>query len=299
MELRQLKYFVKTAHALNFSEAARQLYISQSTLSQQIRQLENELSCELFVRDSHKVTLTEFGERLLPLASKCMYDADNCVMEIANLKNMNVGTLNIGVTFTFSKIMWYTMKEFLYAFKGVKLNVVYTNTQTLKKMLRKHEIDFALAYKSEDDTEDFDSYELFSTQLCAVLPKGHALAERKSLSLTELQGFPIAMPSQGVQGRKWIDRELHANPDIKLNVRIEISDANVLCNLVEQGERLVTILSKVSVAGHNGLVAIPLEIPNNEMYGCVHMLKDVYNKHTAQVFIKMLRESPVVMMMKL
>ena len=298
MELRQLKYFVKTAYALNFSEAARQLFISQSTLSQQIRQLENELSCELFVRDSHKVALTECGEKLLPLARRCMRDADDCVMEIANVKNLNIGTLNIGVTYTFSKIMWYTMKEYLYAYKGVKLNVTYTNTQTLKKMLRKHEIDFALAYRSEDDTEDFESYELFTTQLCAILPKGHALAGRKSLSLTDLQGFPIAMPSQGVQGRKWIDRELHANPDIKLNVRIEISDANVLCNLVEQGDRLVTILSKVSITGHNGLVAIPLDIPDNEMHGCVHMLKDEYYKHTAQTFVKMLCESPVVMMMK-
>ena len=298
MELRQLKYFVKTAHALNFSEAARQLYISQSTLSQQIRQLENELSCELFVRDSHKVMLTEYGEKLLPLASRCMRDADDCVMEIANIKNMNIGTLNVGVTYTFSKIMWHTMREYLYAFKGVKLNVTYTNTQTLKRMLRKHEIDFALAYKSEDDTDDFESYELFTTQLCAILPKGHVLAGRKSLSVADLQGFPIALPSQAVQGRRWIDRELHANPDIKLNVRIEISDANVLCNLVEQGERLVTILSKVSITGHSGLVAIPLAIPDNIMRGCVHVLKDEYYKHTAQTFVDMLRESPVVMMMK-
>ena len=64
MELRQLRYFVKTAETLNFSEAARLLYVTQSTLSQQIRQLEQELDTMLFVRDSHNVTLTDSGERL-------------------------------------------------------------------------------------------------------------------------------------------------------------------------------------------------------------------------------------------
>ena len=65
MELRQLKYFVKTAETLNFSEAARALFITQSTLSQQIRCLEQELGVELLQRDSHSVALTESGEHLL------------------------------------------------------------------------------------------------------------------------------------------------------------------------------------------------------------------------------------------
>ena len=63
MELRQLKYFVKTAETLNFSEAAKALSVTQSTLSQQIRQLEQEIDTVLFVRDSHSVQLTESGER--------------------------------------------------------------------------------------------------------------------------------------------------------------------------------------------------------------------------------------------
>lgn len=66
MELRQLKYFAKVAETLNFSEAPKALYITQSTLSQQIKQLENELDTPLLIRSSHKVTLTEAGELILP-----------------------------------------------------------------------------------------------------------------------------------------------------------------------------------------------------------------------------------------
>ena len=72
MELRQLRYFVKAAETLNFSEAAKGLYITQSTLSQQIRQLETELDVQLFQRNSHEVTLTEAGAELLPYAKETL-----------------------------------------------------------------------------------------------------------------------------------------------------------------------------------------------------------------------------------
>ena len=87
MELRQLKYFVKTAETLNFSEAAKTLFVTQSTLSQQIRQLEQEIDTVLFVRDSHSVQLTESGERLLPLAEKTLKDATSCLDMVRDLKN--------------------------------------------------------------------------------------------------------------------------------------------------------------------------------------------------------------------
>ena len=68
MELRQLKYFLKVAETLNFSSASKELFITQSTLSQQIIQLERELDQKLFQRNSHEVMLTEAGHTLLPLA---------------------------------------------------------------------------------------------------------------------------------------------------------------------------------------------------------------------------------------
>ena len=64
MEIRQLKYFLKVAETLNFSEASRKLYITQSTLSQQISHLEQEIGLPLFERNSHEVYLTEAGKEL-------------------------------------------------------------------------------------------------------------------------------------------------------------------------------------------------------------------------------------------
>ncbi len=75
MELRQLRYFIKVAERLNVSEAAKDLCITQSTLSQQIRQLENELGVQLFDRTSRGVELTEIGIEMLPYAAKTVQDA--------------------------------------------------------------------------------------------------------------------------------------------------------------------------------------------------------------------------------
>ncbi len=77
MELRQLKYFVKVAELLSFSKAAKVLYITQSTLSQQIKQLEDELDMALLYRNNHKVSLTEAGEAFLEGAKKTLAEAED------------------------------------------------------------------------------------------------------------------------------------------------------------------------------------------------------------------------------
>ena len=94
MELRQLKYFVKSAEYLNFSVAAKHLFITQSTLSQQIKQLEYELGFELFLRNSRHIQLTEAGEEFLPFARKTILDAEDAVQRLHDLQHVKVGTLS-------------------------------------------------------------------------------------------------------------------------------------------------------------------------------------------------------------
>ena len=85
MELRQLKYFVAVARTLSFSEAARQLYVTQGTLSQQIMLLEDELGSLLFERTSHKVALTEPGMVLFPLAKNIIQQVEQCKLQVGDL----------------------------------------------------------------------------------------------------------------------------------------------------------------------------------------------------------------------
>ena len=288
MELRQLKYFVKTAETLNFSEAARLLYVTQSTLSQQIRQLEQELGTALFFRDSHSVSLTESGEQLLPLAKRTLQDAAACQDRIKDLQQMLSGSLNIGITYTFAPLLTETVMEFLKIYPGVKLNIFYKTMEELMDMLEKRELDFVLAFKPSRVYPGVESHVLFDNCLSIIVNRNHPLAEKTSVTLQDIMPYSIAMPSKGLQARNTFDK-MFPGASESLKIRVELNDANVLLDLV-RGCNLITLLSS-AVLQSKEMKAIPIEVPHNIMEGCVHTLHKSYHKRAAEEFIKLLRES--------
>lgn len=180
MEIRQLKYFLKVAETLNFSEASRKLYITQSTLSQQISHLEQEIGLPLFERNSHEVYLTEAGKELRPYAQNAVNSAEACVDHMNDLKEMLTGELNIGVTFSFSNIMAETLIAFLHAYPHVKLNIQYRTMQELMDGLKKRELDLVLAFKPLKNEKAVDSRAIFSNRLAAIVNVNHPLARLSS-----------------------------------------------------------------------------------------------------------------------
>ncbi len=288
MEIRQLKYFVRMAQTLNFSEAARSLYVSQSTLSQQIKSLEDELGTTLFQRDSHSASITESGAMLLPLAIQTIQDAEACKAQVNDLKEMLTGELNIGVTYSFSHILTQTIKNFVREYPGVKLNIFYRNMGELMEALRHREVDLVLAFKPDQPYNEIESSNLFGDSLSVIMRKDHPLAGRKSISLEQLGHYRLAIPAKGLQARNALEENICIERS-DLNVCLEINEANILLDIV-QDNNLLTMLSEASIRGRESLKAVPLDLPYNRMQGCVHTLKRVYHKRSAEVFVKMLRD---------
>ena len=292
MELRQQKYFIRVAECLNFSEAAKESCISQSTLSQQIKQLEQELGSELFLRNSRTVSLTEAGMELLPYARTTIKDADACIERIRDLKDILTGTMNIGVTYSFSPILTETIFSFIKKYPKVKLNIFYKPMSELMDMLRDRKVDFVLAFKPSAPMEGIESHILFQNYLAAIVSSTHSLASEKKVSLEQIAQHGIALPSKGLQARNMLDKVLERY-NFNLKARIELNDPDILLNLVRQSN-LVTVLAEASIHNERGVKAVPIDIPDNEMVGCVHTLEDSYRKHSMLEFIKMLCESVAV-----
>ncbi len=292
MELRQLRYFAKAAELLSFSEAAKALYIAQSTLSQQVRQLEDELGVQLFERGSHSIALTEPGERLLPLVLRTIHDADTCAALIGDLKNLITGVLNIGVTYSFGPILTETVVEFMRRYPHVKLNIYYKPMAELMALLKARTVDFVLAFRPTESIEDIESHVLFDNHLSVIVRETHPLASAKSLTLMDLARYDLALPSKGLQARNAFDMYV-SNCSLPLNVRVELNEVNILLELIRQSN-LVTVLAEATVYNRPGVCPIPLDIPSNQMDGCVHLLRNSYRKHSAIEFIKMLKESHAV-----
>ena len=289
MELRQLKYFCKTAELLSFSEAAKMLYITQSTLSQQIKQLEGELGVQLFQRNSHGVTLTEMGAELLPYAKSTIYNAESCVEHIRDVQNVLTGTLNIGVTYTFSPTLNETLLTFMKQHPGVKPNIYNKTMEELMSMLEKRDVDIVLSFKPTQTYSHIESHILFDNHLDVVVNKNHELASRRSIDLPTLQQYKIALPGKGLQARNQFDIII-ANGGYEFDCPIELNEVNILLKIVSNSN-LVTILSEATICGESNLVAVPIDAPGTQMEGCVHLLKDSYRKYSAVKFVKLLCES--------
>ena len=293
MELRQLKYFIRTAETLNFSEAARSLYITQSTLSQQIRTLEDELGSPLFIRDSHSVALTESGERMLPLARQTVIDAETCRSQIRDLQEGLTGTLNIGATYSFSPILIETINEFISKYPGVKVNITNRSMEELMEMLRRREVDFVLAFKPNVPYDEIESRSLFDDHLSVIMRMDHPLAEKDTLCIDDIRRNRLVIPAKGLQARNMIDKYFDFTGS-ESNVSLEINGVYSLLDVVERSN-VLTILSGATIRDRRRLKAIPLDVPDNQMQGCVHVLKKTYQKRSTEAFIKMLRESLAIM----
>ena len=293
MELRQLRYFLRLSETLNFSVASKELFITQSTLSQQILNLERELDQQLFIRNSHEVLLTEAGRMLLPLARESVYKVDNCFLRMQELKNMLTGELNIGVTYSFSSMISETMIDFLKKYPKVKLNVFYASMTDLIERLQRHELDFVVAFKPTEHNEHIESRLLFDNRLAAIVNEHHPLAAKQEVTLDELERYCFALPAKGLQARHAFDQVL-LHTDHHYNVKAEINNVSLLLKLVRQ-TKFVTVLAEATIIDETGLRAVPINVPSSRMEGCIHVLRDGYMKNSTRVFIQMLEQCTEVL----
>ena len=289
MELRQLKYFVKVAELLSFSKAAKALYITQSTLSQQIKQLEDELDMALFFRNNHKVTLTEAGETFLEGAKKTLADADDNKAKIMDLASGHRGTHNIGVTHSFGSILTESILAFKKEFPQVHLNICYRNVVELMELISNGDLDFALSFKSSEKFDNVESRILFDNKLSIIVREEHPLTRKKVVRLADLEDYELILPGVGLQARSAFDSIL-TERHLNLKVSIEANEVNTILNLLNKSN-YVTVLSETVILEHKGLVSIEIDDAECRMEGCLHFCTNRYRKRSTEEFIRLLRET--------
>lgn len=289
MEFRQLRYFVKVAELRSFSEASKALFISQSTLSQQIKQLEEELGVELLVRDSRHVSMSDYGEQYLPYAKQVLKDVDTSTERMNDVRQLKIGTLNVGATYTFCPLLADTVRDYMKKYPGIKLKIYCRSMENLMEMLEHGQLDVALSYKPLQSYDDIDSHILFNSNLCVIAGKDNPVAKKERIRLAELENLPLVLPAKGLQARNAFDSLLYGQ-NFKFDVRLEINDLSMLLYMVSR-TNLVTLLSGATIHSNKNFVAISLDHPHSEMQGSFHLLKGTYCKNATKEFLKMLVEN--------
>lgn len=294
MELRQLRYFVTVAETLNFTEAARQLFITQGTLSQQLRQLEFELGSDLFVRSSRNVSMTEAGETMLPLARQMVETAEFCKSRMRDIRSGISGELRVGVAKSMKRLVSTTARQFMKRYPDVSLHLCCYGAQDLLRMLRAKELDMIVSFRQQEPDADLFTRVLFPSRLSAVMTSGHYLADHSSLSFKDLERFRIILPGKGLHARELFEQFFSVDMG-SLKPCATSNDIDIILNMV-QGTDSIALLSSADVRDRDGIKTIPLTVGNGEipegreMICCAQRLRDSYRKRSTLAFVDMLSE---------
>lgn len=286
MELRQLKYFITSADTLNFTEAARQCFITQSTLSQQIKQLETELGVQLFERIGKRVFLTETGRDFLPYARQTVADADYGVQRIKDIEDLKTGRLCIGTTFGLSALITDAIARFSEQYPEIHLEVMFLKQDELIEAARERKVDFALTFEMMEKDDLLTEQPVKTYHLCAIVSDQNPLAQQATVSLRQLADYNICTPARGMNARRMFD-SLTNKKGIELQPKLEINEIHTLLHLVRTG-RWVAILVDSITHGEEGLCAVPLREAALPMPVVWLYPKDMYIRKAMQKFMELI-----------
>jgi LysR family cys regulon transcriptional activator len=233
-QLRSVREAVR--RGFNLTEVANALHTSQPGVSRQIRELEDELGIELFVRVGKRLTgMTEPGGQVLPIIERLLADADNLRNASKDFSEHGVGPLSIAATHSQARYaLPAAVRDFRQLYPQVTLSLHQGSPRQVADMLLSGEADIGIA------TEALAQYEQLVTLPCyrwthsVVVPPGHALLDGEPLTLQRLSRFPLITYDSGYTGRSHIDEAFDReglNPSIVLSAM----DADVIKTYVELG----------------------------------------------------------------
>ncbi|MCP4992943.1 MAG: LysR family transcriptional regulator [Gammaproteobacteria bacterium] len=197
MNLRDLKYIITVAETRHFGKAADRCFVSQPTLSGQIKKLEEELGVTIFERTKRSVELTPIGEEIVDHARRMMEQAD-AIEQLARAHHDPIsGPLRVGIIPTLSP---YLIPLIVVPLKSrypqLKLVLIEEITERLLQRLRNHEIDVALIATAEDEP-DLDTMPLFDEPFWLAHSRNHPLYTKEEITHKDLEQINLLLLSDG------------------------------------------------------------------------------------------------------
>ncbi len=197
MNLRDLRYFVALAEHKHFGRAAQASFVSQPTLSTQIKKLEDELGVALVERTPRKVLLTEAGKEILLRAREVLTEVDQIKAIARRTIDPESGTLRLGIFPTLGPyLLPHVVPQIRARFPRLELLLVEEKTEILLKQLREGRLDATvLALPIHDD--QLHAEFLFEEPFLLAVPEHHALSKRKTLKLSDLSDQSLLLLEDG------------------------------------------------------------------------------------------------------
>lgn len=278
MELRVLQYFLAVAREKNITAAAESLYLSQPTLSRQLKDLEKELGKQLFVRGKRQITLTEEGMILRKRAEEIMQLVIKAENEISMSDDVVAGDITVGAGETDGmRILAKAARAVQERYPLIHFHIVSGDKVTVTEELDRGLIDFGLLF-GQIDTAKYDSLRIpHNDRWGVIMRKDSDLAQKDCITANDLRDKPLIVSRQAFRNSEL--RSFFANEYQSLNI---VATYNLLYNgsiMVDEGIGYAISFDKlINVSGDSSLCYRPL---SPEVVTSPHL---VWKKH--QIFTK-------------
>ena len=266
MEIRVLRYFLETAREENMTRAAERLYISQPTMSKQLKELEKELGVKLFKRSNYNIKLTEAGMLLRERAEDILSLVDKTLEEFKSLDSMNSGDIFVGAPESeameqFAQVVSDLQKQY----PGIRCNIYSGNMQDVCEKLDKGLLDFAIVMNYVD-LKKYKYLPMMTADTWGViLRRDDPLAANEAFTISMLKELPL------ICSRQWVDYELPQwfgsdTNDVNITATYNLPYNGAV--MAKAGVGYAVMLDKLVHTDENSeLVFRPLlDVPKSEMF---------------------------------
>jgi len=263
------KVFFHVAKHLSFTKAAEELYVTQSSVSQSIKQLEKKLNITLFHRNNRKITLTTEGSMFYTHISQAMSMIRTGERNIENAKILEYGQLNFGASDTISRYFLLPyIKNFHINYPNIKVNITNQSSIRTINSIKKGELDFGivnLPYESLVEDIDVTVLDTFNEVLIGNKKYFDNLDHIKSAK--DLLNYPLITLTPNTSTRRYLDT-LFEKSGVILKPELELESIDLIIDLVKIGLGIGFVMdAAVALIDDPNIVVIPLKenLPSREV----------------------------------
>lgn len=270
--LHQLKVFEATARHGSFTRAAEELFLTQPTVSMQVKQLTKAVGLPLFEQVGKRLYLTDAGRELFSTCQEIFNKLDQLEMKVADMKGMKQGHLRLAVITTTKYFMPRLLGPFCQQFPGIDVSLTVTNHERVIERLSNNQDDLYVMSQLPDHLE-IKSHPFLENPLVVVAPANHVLAKEKDITLKRLSEETFIMREPGSGTRRAFQKMLDAQ-GLTVKVRLELGSNEAIKQAIAGGLGL-SVLSRHTLTPegpHSELTILDVEgFPIKREWYIVHL----------------------------
>jgi DNA-binding transcriptional LysR family regulator len=239
--LHQLRVFEATARHGSFTRAAEELYLTQPTVSIQVKQLTKAIGLPLFEQIGKRLYLTDAGKALLDTSQEIFARLDQFDMAVANLKGMKQGQLSLAVITTAKYFVPRLLGPFCERYPGIDVSLQVTNHEVIQERMANNEDDLYVVSQPPEQI-DLDVHPFLDNPLVVLARHDHPLAGQSNIPIQSLDGQAFIMREPGSGTRKAVQK-LFGKHKIDVKVRLELGSNEAIKQAIAGGLG-ISILSR-------------------------------------------------------